>query len=76
MSTLTYKGITIKVNSKTSILNIIMQKQKRLKKNQIKIYDNLESARDMIKNKSRGDIFAILNFDYVIPFNDIMEDKQ
>ena len=46
------------------------------KKNQIKIYDNLESARDMIKNKSRGDIFAILNFDYVIPFNDIMEDKQ
>ena len=30
----------------------------------------------MIKNKSKGDIFAILNFDYVIPFNELMEGKH
>ena len=28
------------------------------KSNQIKIYDSLEEAKDMIKNKSKGDIFA------------------
>lgn len=44
------------------------------KSNQIEIYDNLEEAKDMIKNKSKGDIFAILNFDYVIPFNNIMKE--
>lgn len=41
-------------------------------KNQIKIYDTLNDAQDMIKNKSKGDIFAILNFDYVVPFNELM----
>ena len=45
-------------------------------KNQIKIYDTLNDAEDMIKNKSKGDIFAILNFDYVIPFNELMEGKH
>ena len=45
-------------------------------KNQIKIYDTLNDAEDMIKNKSKGDIFAILNFDYVIPFNEFMEGKH
>lgn len=44
------------------------------KSNQIKIYDNLEEAKDMIKNESKGDIFAILNFDYVIPFNELMKE--
>ena len=44
------------------------------KLSQIKIYDSLEEAKDMIKNKSKGDIFAILNFDYVIPFNNIMKE--
>lgn len=42
--------------------------------NQIMIYDNLKDAEDMIKNKSNGDIFAILNFDYVEPFNDLMKE--
>lgn len=41
----------------------------------IKVYDSLEDAKKMIKNKSKGDIFAILNFDYIVPFNKIMEDK-
>ncbi len=45
------------------------------KDNQIKIYSSLEEAEKMIKNTSKGDIFAILNFDYVIPFNNIMEVK-
>lgn len=42
------------------------------KDNQIKIYENLNEAEDMIKNKSNGDIFAIVNFDYVNPFNELM----
>lgn len=42
---------------------------------QIKVYKNLEEAENMIKNKSKGDVFAILNFDYVIPFNNLMEEK-
>lgn len=45
------------------------------KNNQIKIYNNLEDAKEMIRDKSKGDIFAILNFDYIEPFNKIMEEK-
>lgn len=41
---------------------------------QIKIYENLEEAKEMIKEKSNGDIFAILNFDYVNPFNELMKE--
>lgn len=41
---------------------------------QIEIYEDLNKAKDMIKNKSKGDIYAILNFDYVKPFNDIMKE--
>ncbi len=37
-------------------------------------YDNLEIAKDEIKN-STNDIFAILNFDYIEPFNDIMKEE-
>lgn len=44
------------------------------KHNQIMIYDNLKDAEDMIKRESTGDIFAILNFDYVEPFNDLMKE--
>lgn len=39
----------------------------------IKIYDSLENAKKEIKT-GKTDIFAILNFDYVKPFNEIMED--
>ena len=38
----------------------------------IRVYDTLEDAEKMIKDKSKGDIFAILNFDYVRPFNEMM----
>ena len=41
---------------------------------QIKIYENLNSAEKEIK-KSDCDIFAILNFDYIIPFNDMMKEE-
>lgn len=44
------------------------------KNKQIEIFDNLEDAKNLIKNKSKGDIFAILNFDYVIPFNELMKE--
>ena len=49
-------------------------KYARLKNNQIKIYENLKEAEEMIKEKSNGDIFAILNFDYVNPFNELMKE--
>ena len=44
------------------------------KHNQIMIYDNLKDAEDMIKTESKGDIFAILNFDYVDSFNALMKE--
>lgn len=40
----------------------------------IKVYDNLENAKKEIKS-SKNDIFAILNFDYVNPFNEIMKEE-
>ena len=43
-------------------------------KDKIKIYDNLESAKDEIKS-SDADIFAILNFDYINPFNEMMKEE-
>ena len=41
------------------------------KSEQIKTYDNLQEAEHEIKS-SNNDIFAILNFDYVEPFNKMM----
>lgn len=38
----------------------------------IKIYNDLYEAKNEIK-KSKGSIYAILNFDYLKPFNDIMK---
>ena len=40
--------------------------------NKIMTFENLELAGDTIKNKTKGNVFAILNFDYVDPFNNIM----
>ena len=44
------------------------------KSNKIKIYDSLSSAEKEIKS-SKGDIFGILNFDYVEPFNELMKEE-
>lgn len=44
------------------------------KEEQIKIYTDLEEAKQEIKS-SNTDIFAILNFDYVEPFNKIMMEE-
>lgn len=38
----------------------------------IKIFDNLETATAYIKKKTTENIYAILNFDYVKPFNKLM----
>lgn len=38
-------------------------------------YINLEDGVKYIKNKTKGNIYGILNFDYVKPFNDLMEEK-
>ena len=40
----------------------------------IKIYKDLYEAKDEIK-QSKTDIYAILNFDYIKPFNEIMEEE-
>lgn len=40
----------------------------------IKIYKDLYEAKDEIK-KSNTNIYAILNFDYIKPFNEIMEEE-
>lgn len=42
----------------------------------IKTFTNLEEATTYIKDKTKSDIYAILNFDYVKPFNKLMEDKN
>ena len=40
----------------------------------IKIYETLQEAEQEIKS-SNGDIIAILNFDYVVPFNKMMMEE-
>ena len=40
----------------------------------IKIYETLQEAEQEIKS-SNGDIIAILNFDYVVPFNNMMMEE-
>lgn len=39
----------------------------------IMVFDNLEEATTEIKTKTSGNIYAILNFDYVEPFNHYMK---
>ncbi|MDD3452807.1 MAG: MurT ligase domain-containing protein [Bacilli bacterium] len=38
----------------------------------IEFFDKLEDATEFIKNKTEGNIYAVLNFDYVRPFNQLM----
>ena len=52
----------------------VRMKYAGFKEKNIKVYDTLDYAKNMIKKDSKGDIFAILNFDYVKPFNDIMKE--
>lgn len=40
----------------------------------IRVFNDLYEAKDDIKN-SKGDIYAILNFDYIKPFNEVLEEK-
>ena len=35
-------------------------------------FENLEQAEKTLKEKTKGDIYAILNFDYVNPFNELL----
>lgn len=39
-----------------------------ISKDKIITYDNLEKATMYLKNKTKGNIYAILNFDYILPF--------
>ena len=39
----------------------------------IVVFDDLKKACDFLKRKTKGNIYAILNFDYVDPFNEYMK---
>jgi len=45
-----------------------------IEKSKIMTYNNLEEATKYIKNKTKGNIYGILNFDYVKPFNELMNE--
>lgn len=49
-------------------------KYAKIDENKIKVFYDLYEAESEIKN-SKGDIYAILNFDYVESFNEIMKEK-
>lgn len=40
----------------------------------IVVFDNLKDSVEFIKYKTKGNIYGILNFDYVSPFNQLMKD--
>ena len=42
--------------------------------NKIKCFDNLEEATIFLKNETKENIYAILNFDYVEPFTKLVEE--
>lgn len=42
----------------------------------IKTFETLEEATTYLKKKTNGDIYAILNFDYVVPFNEKMNGSE
>lgn len=39
-------------------------------------FENLEEGTNYIKKKTKGNIYAILNFDYVIPFRNFMKEGE
>ncbi len=39
-------------------------------------FENLNQTEKILKEKTKGDIFAILNFDYVVPFNELMTEGE
>lgn len=47
-------------------------KQTGINQKKIFCFDNLELAKETILNNSKGNIFAVLNFDYLEPFNKIL----
>ena len=47
-----------------------------IEKSKIMTYNNLQEATKYIKTKTKCNIYGILNFDYVIPFNEQMNEVQ
>ena len=43
-----------------------------ISQSKIVVFDNLEEAMPYIKTKTKGEIYAILNFDYVLPFKKLI----
>lgn len=44
--------------------------------NKIVVCSNLVEATNYIKDKTKGNIYAVVNFDYVKPFNDLMNEGE
>ena len=51
----------------------VRMKYANIEEEKIKTFETLEEAVPYIKKHTAGDIFAILNFDYVEPFNTLMK---
>ena len=47
-----------------------------IKENKILIYENLVDTTKYLKEKNKCNIYAILNFDYVEPFNNLMKEGK
>lgn len=47
-----------------------------INKSKIITFQNLEDATKYIKKKTKGNIYGILNFDYVKPFNELMNEVR
>lgn len=47
-----------------------------IKEDKIAVFDNLKESATYIKHKTEGNIYAILNFDYVEPFKEVMKEEE
>lgn len=50
----------------------VRMKYSNIDESKIKIFENLLDATDYVKQNTKGNIYAVLNFDYVHPFNELM----
>ena len=47
-----------------------------ISKNKIEVFRDLESSINYIKDNTKSDIYAILNFDYIEPFNSLIKGEN
>lgn len=54
----------------------VRMKYAGIKQENIIILDNLNNIKETIENDTKGNIYAILNFDYVVPFKDKIKEEK